>query len=333
MLRPAAPEAIGLSTIADVRRAAQDSGAVVMLDYAEITVESLAALSQSEQVAVTWQERGHCRSGGRCKTVIVTRRGREGRTGHASPDNVVVLGSPFGPQRAEKAENFPTVQSAFDGRYYVRSVPSEAIGDKGKTQVFAVKHGEDELLDEYPVYMRGELFLAWSPSSGQWSLVHLELARVWSEFDIDDMGKVSRLAFYLGGRLIADHSPEELRQLGLERRVTHLGNQRIGHFTVLGIEQVASTNRYVFVMETINRLGRAERIRLDITTGKAFVGGPGGQSFRDSPTAQGSGRESWGTTSTMPRRNPSASPVDTGRPPISTTWLIKPPVALHWAPG
>jgi hypothetical protein len=53
-----------------------------------------------------------------------------------------------------RGENRPTVQSAFDGTYYVRSVPSTDYGTEGKTQVFKVRSNGDELVDEYPVYMR-----------------------------------------------------------------------------------------------------------------------------------------------------------------------------------
>ena len=71
----------------------------------------------------------------------------------------VLLPQAASSQKEIKEENIPTVQSAFGGSYYVRSIPAEAIGNKGKTQVFKVKSSGDELLDEYPVYMRGELYL------------------------------------------------------------------------------------------------------------------------------------------------------------------------------
>lgn len=151
----------------------------------------------------------------------------------------------------------------------MRSIPSEDFGTKGKTQVYRVKSSGDELLDEYPVYMRGELYLGWSPILGKWSLVHLEPARVSSDIDFQNMGKVTRLAFYLGGKEIFSYSSEDLRKLGLERRVAHLKNNLNGSFIVHGIEQIPSTNKYDFVMEkTVNNSSKTEKIFLDITTGK-----------------------------------------------------------------
>jgi len=188
--------------------------------------------------------------------------------------SVVIMAFVLLPQAASlkmagKGENIPTVQSAFGGSYYVRSIPSEDFGTKGRTQVFKVKSSGDELLDEYPVYMRGELYLGWSPILGKWSLVHLEPARVSSDIDFQNMGKVTRLAFYSGGKEIFSYSAEDLRKLGLERKVAHLKNNLNGSFIVHGIEQIPSTNNYVFVMEkTVNNSSKTERIVLDITTGK-----------------------------------------------------------------
>jgi hypothetical protein len=171
---------------------------------------------------------------------------------------------------AGNGENFPTVQSKSGGSYYVRSIPSEDFGTKGKTQVFAVKRTGDELLDEYPVYMRGDLYLGWSPILGKWGVVHLEPARVTSDIDIN-RGSVTRLAFYMGGKEIFSYSQDDLQKLGLERKVVHLNYNRNGSFMAHGIEQIPGTNNYVFVLErTVNNSSNTERILLDITTGKAF---------------------------------------------------------------
>lgn len=168
-----------------------------------------------------------------------------------------------------RGENRPTVQSAFDGSYYVRSVPSEDYGDEGKTQVFRVRNDQDELLDEYPVYMRGNLYLGWSPLAGKWCLVHLEPERIKSNNDYAKVGKVSRLAFYMGGKKLGAYSGEDLVKMGLKRKVQTLIYKQPGQFLVRGIRQVPRTNHYVFVIEKIGAPGSApEEIRLDITTGK-----------------------------------------------------------------
>lgn len=74
----------------------------------------------------------------------------------------VLLPQAASSQTAGKGENIPTVQSALGGSYYVRSIPSEDFGSKGKTQVLRVRNSGDELLDEYPVlpsvYEGGTLF-------------------------------------------------------------------------------------------------------------------------------------------------------------------------------
>ena len=124
----------------------------------------------------------------------------------------------------------------------------------------------------YPVYMRGELYLGWSPILGKWCLVHLEPARVSSDIDFDNMGKVTRLAFYVGGKEIFSYSSEDLQKLGLERKVAHLTNNLTGSFTVHGIDQIPLTNHYVFAMErTVGNQTNTEKVLLDITTGKVLA--------------------------------------------------------------
>ena len=184
---------------------------------------------------------------------------------------IAVVGLTTGFKMSGAGENRPTVQSAFGGSYYVRSVPSADFGTEGKTQVFAVKRGGDELLDEYPVYMRGELYLGWSPLSGKWCLVHLEPERITSNNDGWKLGKVSRLAFYSGGKELLTYKAEDLEKLGLMKRVATLVHRIPGQFMVHGICQIPQTNHYVLVIEKTTETGSdTETISLDITTGKIF---------------------------------------------------------------
>jgi hypothetical protein len=155
---------------------------------------------------------------------------------------------------------------------YVRSVPTEDSGTKGATQVFRVRSPGDELLDEYPVYMRGELYLGWSPIVGKYGLVHVQPAIMTSDMDRANAGRITRLAFYIGGKELFSYSTEDLQKLGLERRVVHLRNNQNGSFMVHGIVQVPNTNNYVSVFErTVNNSSTTERILLDITTGKPLI--------------------------------------------------------------
>ena len=174
-------------------------------------------------------------------------------------------------QIAGRGENCPTVQSAFAGTLYVRSVPSSDYGTDGKTQVFKVRSNGDELVDEYPVYMRGELYLGWGPIWGKWCLVHLEPERITSNNDFEKIGKVTRLAFYMGGKEIMAYTGKELEEMGLKQKVQTLVYRQRGQFMVHGIQQVPGTNHYVFVIEKTTEKGNGiETISLDITTGKTF---------------------------------------------------------------
>lgn len=163
-----------------------------------------------------------------------------------------------------------TVQSAFGGSMYVRS--SEGKDGKGKTQVFKVKNEGDELIDEYPMYMSGELYLGWSPIIGKWCLVQLAEATVTSDIDHKNMGKVERLAFYAGGKEIFSYKYNDLLKLGLKRRVAHLQNHLGGDFMIKGIKQMPNTNNYVFSIEkNAENPAQTAELLLDIVTGKIFV--------------------------------------------------------------
>ncbi|SRR6266566_6477503 len=174
-----------------------------------------------------------------------------------------------------KGENRPTVQSALGGSYYVRSIPHEYFGTKGTTQIFKVKIGGDEVLDEYPIYMRGEIYLGWSPIKGKWCLVHAESERTSSEEAYDKVGKLAHLTFYMGGKEILSYAGEDLKKMGLERSVATLEHKIPGQFMIHGINQISGTNHYVLSIEKIGKdPAVTEEILMDITTGKTFSGIP-----------------------------------------------------------
>jgi len=146
---------------------------------------------------------------------------------------------------AGAGENLPTVQSAFDGGYYVRTVPNADFGNEGITQVFRVKSDGDELLDEYPIYMRGTLYLGWSPIAGKYCLVHVESERVTSNDDYSKLGKVSQLAFYMGGKKLLAYSGKDLAKMGLNQKVQTLVNRQRGQFMIHGIRQIPLTRSHL----------------------------------------------------------------------------------------
>ncbi len=172
---------------------------------------------------------------------------------------------------AGRGENQPTVQSALGGGYYVRTVPSGDSGTEGYTKVFQVTRDGDKLLDEYPVYMRGELYLGWSPTAGKWCLVHLEPERITSNNDFEKLGKASRLAFYMGGKSIVAYTGQDLEKMGLKHKVQTLVHKQPGQFMVLGICQIPKANSYVLKIEKISeKANETETLLLDVTTGKIF---------------------------------------------------------------
>jgi hypothetical protein len=168
------------------------------------------------------------------------------------------------------AVNLPTVQSAFGGSYYVRSIPDGDAGATGKTQVFKVKKERDELLDEYPLYMRGTLYLGWSPLKAKWCLIHVEPAQILNDI-YGNSGKVTHLVFYMGGKEIVSYSDADLQQYGLMKNVATLQDGAPGQFIIQGVEQIPLTNNYVFTIEKLaqNKKG-TEKLLFDITTGKLF---------------------------------------------------------------
>jgi hypothetical protein len=169
-------------------------------------------------------------------------------------------------------ENQPTVQSGFGGAIYVRSVPTSDYGDEGKTQLFRVRKNGDELLDEYALYMRGELYIGWSPITGKYCLVHLEPTRITSNNDLAKLGKISRLAFYVGGKELVVYTGEDLERMGVKTKVQTLVYRQPGQFMIHGIQQLPLTNHYVFVIEkTADKVSGNETIRFDITSGKPFT--------------------------------------------------------------
>jgi hypothetical protein len=197
--------------------------------------------------------------------------------------------STTGFKMAGRGENRPTVQSAFDGAFYVRSVPNSDYGTEGKTQVFRVRSNGDELVDEYRVYMRGELYLGWSPIAGKWCLIHLEPERITSDDDFEKVGTVSRLAFYMGGKEIMAYTGKDLEKMGLKKRVQTLVHRGLGQFMVHGIQQVPGTNHYVFLIEkTAEQNAGTETISLDITTGRIFSDESGRSSAEPKRSRNGS---------------------------------------------
>ena len=160
-------------------------------------------------------------------------------------------------------ENYAFIQSALGGQYYVRSIPEEKIGIKGTTKVYEVRNDSDELIDAYNFYMKGDVFLGWSPKAGKFALVHIEKDRVTEENWLQAIGKISQITFYLGGQKLKSYTKDDLIFLGVLKEESRLNLD----IKIKGIEQILGTNDYVFSIEKSDQ----SAISFDITTGALFT--------------------------------------------------------------
>ena len=156
--------------------------------------------------------------------------------------------------------NFPYVKSGLDGFFYLKAIPKDSNGEEGSTKVFKVGKENDELVDEYNWYTKGELYMGWSPLAGKVALIRLDK----EDLDLKPHGgEILRLVFYLGGNKIRSYDQKQLRNMGLILPViTFYGRE--GDVKVLGVQQIPGTNEYVLSFEKEN----GEIISFDIVTGE-----------------------------------------------------------------
>jgi hypothetical protein len=168
------------------------------------------------------------------------------------------------PARADKPGNRPYVQSGPDGALYARCVPDATTGSAGRTRVYSVGRDKDDLLETYDWYAQDGVTLGWSPTAGRVAV----MAR----------RNGAELSFYLGGKLLASYTAEELGKFGVEVARRRVPLPEGAEFRVVGCEQVPGTNDYDFVIES-----KGKRLTFDIVTGKprsaerADLRGPGGR--------------------------------------------------------
>jgi hypothetical protein len=97
--------------------------------------------------------------------------------------------------------NEPVVRSSLSGGLYARSVPHDRCGERGTTKIFKVRHGQDELVAEFPVYMKEEIFLEGNDRFG-YSIVHLQRKYPAHAEDYTWLGKIEKVDFYFNGFLV-----------------------------------------------------------------------------------------------------------------------------------
>src|SRR5215218_10277902 len=112
-----------------------------------------------------------------------------------------VLVAVAAPTLADEPGNRSYVQSGPDGVFYARSVPDALTGSAGRTRVYSVGRDKDDLLETYDWYARG-VTLGWSPKAGKVAV----MAR----------RNGAELSFYLGAKLLASYTADDLAKLGVE---------------------------------------------------------------------------------------------------------------------
>lgn len=169
---------------------------------------------------------------------------------------------------ADSGKNLPVVHSFDGGRHFVRSIPTEDYNSSGKTEIYRVTSDGDELIEEYAVYMYGDLFFSWCPDQLTWGIVQLEPVRVIDPNDADKLGDISRLAFYLGGKKTREYSHEELAEMRLRKSTGHLKGGR-GDFVVQGITKYYQSPNGYFSVKTRSEDANSEVVvAFDACTGE-----------------------------------------------------------------
>lgn len=157
----------------------------------------------------------------------------------------------------DEASNRIYVQSSTYGSYYAKCIPDELYGTKGRTLLYQVRKGEDDLIHTFEWYS-ARVYLqhtAWGPSVirlGPW-----HRGRTPSAEDL-------ALALYRNGKLLIAYSTKDIATLGGV-------SESVSHYTVFqkihGYRWIDS-NDYAFDVQLHN--GRT--ISFDVNTGEIIKG-------------------------------------------------------------
>lgn len=153
--------------------------------------------------------------------------------------------------------------TAWHGDRYAKCIPAEDFGSKGKTLVYHVTKGRDELEDTYDWYAT-TVYLA--GTGGGTSLVRMG---PWSEGH-EPNGEQLALAFYWHGKLLKQYSTLEIAKSreNVRRTVSHYEwKKRVIGYCWLKSD-AARVLVYGFALETID--GRV--LGFDVKTGKLMEG-------------------------------------------------------------
>jgi hypothetical protein len=143
-----------------------------------------------------------------------------------------------------------------DGVLFARSIPSQASGDAGVTEIFQVKTEGDQKLDRYEWYNADGLILGWSPIAGKVGVMRLR------QETGKEPNKQIEFSFYIGGNHLKSYTTTDLLKLGADLIADYpRGTKRAG-YTVVGIEQIPGSNDYVYSV-----LIKDKKVQFDILTG------------------------------------------------------------------
>lgn len=188
--------------------------------------------------------------------------------------------------------NRPAVWSDESGGVYVRSVPDKATGTSGKTRLYQVKPEGDQLIDEYPYYMPGELHVG-RCAANKWCIVQLEPYEARSDID-PNMFKVARLVFYMGGRQIVSYTFRDLESMGLDKRWA-VENGIAGSFEVVGIRDIrGDSGAQVFMIRRVDRGGQVVDVPFELATGKVIERSALASSAAAQPASPQANTDTWG---------------------------------------
>ena len=160
----------------------------------------------------------------------------------------------------EEASNRPMVATSEYGGCYAKSVPTEGYGNAGKTLIYRVTEGDDELVHEYGWFSNRIYLVCNASDSTRPTGVAAVSMGPWAR-GREASADVLALAFHYDGKTVREYSTLEIA--GEPENVS----SSVSHYTVveevLGFRWVRS-NEYVFELRTAD--GRT--LAFDAVTGE-----------------------------------------------------------------
>lgn len=160
----------------------------------------------------------------------------------------------------QEAGNRPIVAVSEYGACYAKSVPAEGYGNAGKTRIYRVTEGDDELVDEYDWFSQQIYLVCNASDSTRPTGVAVVSRGPWARgHEAGD--DVLAIAFHYDGKTVREYSTLEIA--GKPENVS----ASVSHYTV--IEEVLGfrwlrSNEYVFEVHTTD--GRT--LAFDAVTGE-----------------------------------------------------------------